>query len=86
VVMVLWNALIPGMFAAAHPIDYLHALGLLILCRILFGGFHGRRGGHGHRVWARWHAMTPEEREQFRRSCSRGAQSPAAPEGGKRID
>lgn len=67
VVMLLWNAIIPGLFAGAHAIDYLHALGLLILSRILFGGFHGHRGGPGHRHWGKWHAMTPEEREHFRR-------------------
>lgn len=85
VVMALWNAVIPGLLTGAQPIDYLHALGLLLLCRILFGGFRGyggwRGGWHGHRFGHRfdhrfgrhgrcgpdWHAMTPEEREQFRR-------------------
>ena len=66
IVMLLWNAILPGLFAGVHPLDYPHALGLLILCRILFGGFHGHRGGHGRRHWARWQAMTPEERAQFR--------------------
>jgi hypothetical protein len=66
VVMMLWNAIIPGLFAGARSIDYLHALGLLVLSRILFGGFHGHRGG-GRRHRAKWQAMTPEEREQFRR-------------------
>lgn len=74
VVMLLWNAVVPGLFGNALPIDYPHALGLLVLCRILFGGFrghggwhrgmHGHRHGHGH--WAKWQAMTPEEREKFR--------------------
>ena len=67
VVMLLWNAIVPGLFAGAHTLDYPHALGLLVLCRILFGGFHGHRGGHGRRHWAaKWEAMTPEEREKFR--------------------
>ncbi len=67
VVMLLWNAIVPALFGAALPIDYLHALGLLILSRILFGGFRGRGGWHGHgrRHWAKWQAMTPEERQQF---------------------
>ena len=39
VVMLLWNAVLPGLFGTALPIDYWHALGLLVLCRILFGGF-----------------------------------------------
>ena len=67
VVMTLWNAILPGLFAGVGRLDYLHALGLLILCRILFGGFRGRHGGgHGGRErWQRWQAMTPEERAQF---------------------
>ena len=64
-VMVLWNAVLPGLFAGAQPIDYLHALGLLILSRILFGGFRGHGGWHGRRHWAGWKAMTAEERTQF---------------------
>ena len=77
VVMGLWNAVIPGLLTGAQAIDYPHALGLLLLCRILFGGFRGyggwRGGWHGHRFGRRgrcgpdWHAMTPEERERFRR-------------------
>lgn len=79
VVMGLWNAVIPGLLTGAQAIDYPHALGLLLLCRILFGGFRGHGGWHAHRFGPRfghrwghrfgpdWHAMTPEEREQFRR-------------------
>ena len=67
-VMHLWNWLLPSLFGW-HPIGFWQALGLLVLCRILFGGF----GGHGpgrsrmQRRWAeRWERMTPEEREKFR--------------------
>jgi hypothetical protein len=67
VVMALWNAVIPMAFASGRVIDYWHALGLLVLCRILFGGFRGRGGWRGRR-WRRWEAMTPEEREQVRQS------------------
>jgi len=68
-VMLLWNAIIPELFAGARSLDYLHALGLLVLSRILFGGFRGHGGWHWHRHgWHRgpWSAMTPEERERFR--------------------
>jgi hypothetical protein len=68
-VMVLWNAIVPDLFAGTRSIDYLHALGLLTLSRILFGGFRGHSGWNGHRHWGRrgaWSGMTPEEREQFR--------------------
>ena len=70
VVMWLWNVVVPTLFVGANVIDYPRALGLLILSRILFGGFRGHGGWHGgwhgrHR-WERWQAMTPEERERFR--------------------
>ena len=66
--MELWNWLMPALFGW-HPLSFWKALGLLVLCRILFGGF---RGGPGHgmhwrrRIRERWAVMTPEEREKFR--------------------
>ncbi len=66
-VMHLWNWVMPALFAGARVIDFWHALGLLVLSRILFGGFRGHGGGWRHRRhWRKWEAMTPEEREQFR--------------------
>lgn len=65
-VMLLWNAVATNAFTAARPIDYVHALGLLVLSRILFGGFRGAPGWHRRRQWEKWQAMTPEERESFR--------------------
>jgi Ca2+/H+ antiporter, TMEM165/GDT1 family len=68
VVMSLWNWLMPGLFAL-HRINFWQALGLLILGKILFGGFRGPRGPHMHwrgRMMERWEKMTPEEREKFR--------------------
>jgi hypothetical protein len=68
VVMLLWNALVPSLFAGP-VLGFWQAAGLLVLCRILFGGFrgHGRHHGWGHRAWRdRWHRMTPEERDRFR--------------------
>lgn len=67
-VMLLWNAVIPAAFVGARSIDFLHALGLLVLSRILFGGFRGHGGWRRHRHWRRWEAMTPEERDQLRQS------------------
>jgi hypothetical protein len=64
VVMSLWNWLIPGL-TGWHALGFVQALGLLVLCRVLFGGFG--RGGFMHRgMRARFERMTPEEREQFR--------------------
>jgi Ca2+/H+ antiporter, TMEM165/GDT1 family len=66
-VMSLWNWLAPAVFGL-HTITFWQALGILILSKILFGGFHGRPGGGHwrHRMGGRWQEMTPEEREKFR--------------------
>ncbi|HEX5042860.1 MAG TPA: hypothetical protein VFV75_08125 [Candidatus Polarisedimenticolaceae bacterium] len=64
VVRLLWNGLLPDLFGFP-AVTFWQALGLLALCRILFGGFGmggSRRGGRAE-MWAR---MTPEERERFR--------------------
>jgi hypothetical protein len=65
VVMYLWNWLLPALFGW-RMITFWQALGVLILCRILFGGFGGHRHGRGRRMADRWRHMTPEERERFR--------------------
>ena len=70
VIMRLWNWLTPALFGW-HVITFWQALGLLILCKILFGGFRGGPGRHLHwrrRMFERWEQMTPEEREKFRDS------------------
>src|SRR5215813_7662831 len=79
IVMYLWNWLLPPLFGV-REISFLQALGLLILCRILFGGFGmcgtGRSGSrHGReriadkiaeRVAERIGNLTPEEQERIR--------------------
>jgi uncharacterized membrane protein len=72
VVLRLWNWLMPPLFGW-HQVTFWQALGLLVLCRILFGGFglHGRgRNGMRRRMAERWDRMTPEERERFRERMS----------------
>ncbi len=68
VVRQLWNWLLPPIFGW-REITFWQAIGLLALCRILFGGL-GRHGSCGRssrrRMAERWEAMTPEERERFR--------------------
>ncbi len=61
VVMRLWNWLLPALFGW-RPITFWQGLGLLLLCRILFGGL-GRGGPRGR--FCRHNRMTPEEREKF---------------------
>ena len=79
-VKLLWNWLAPELFGL-RQVTFWQALGLLALCRILFGGF-GLGGGHrsgsrrrmegrirervGERMNERWEQMTPEERERLR--------------------
>ena len=68
VVHSLWNALAPEIFHLP-TISFWQAVGLLILSRLLFGGFGGR--GHGWRRsrFARgWNGLRPRERERFRRA------------------
>ena len=69
VVMHLWNWLAPELFGL-RQITFWQALGLLALCRILFGGFGlsggGPRSSSRRRMRDRWEHMTAEERERFR--------------------
>jgi hypothetical protein len=65
----LWNWLVPGIFGL-RAITFWQAIGLCVLSKILFGGFH-KHGGGGGRGWRRrmeqrWAAMSDEERERFR--------------------
>jgi len=57
IVRLLWNWLAPSLFGLP-ALTFWQALGLLALCRILFGG-HGVMGGRSRRY-------SPEERERFR--------------------
>ncbi len=79
VVMLLWNGVVPALFTGAHPIDYLHAVGLLVLSRILFGGLHRHGHWHGHRHFAKWQEMTGEERERMVRCGPWARRLTAAP-------
>ena len=54
VVMLLWNWLAPALFGL-RLINFWQALGLLALCRILFGGFGGHhRSNHRRRMRERF--------------------------------
>ena len=67
IVKQLWNWLLPPLFGF-KMLTFWQALGLLALCRILFGGLGMRSGRsrHRRRMRERWEKMTPEERERFR--------------------
>ncbi len=65
-VMFLWNWLLPGLFPGVQPVGYLQALGILVLSKILFGGFRGGCHGRWKEHRQRWESLTPEEREQVK--------------------
>lgn len=73
VVMNLWNSVLAEVVHVS-PVSFWQALGLLVLSKILFGGFRkGGWGRHKGRHWKRhmadreaWQGMTPEEREKIK--------------------
>jgi len=68
ITMWLWNALMPLLFHLPE-ITFCQTVGLLVLSRLLFGGFGGHGRGHQHcrrNMHEKWENMTPEEREHFR--------------------
>jgi hypothetical protein len=70
ITMSLWNWLMPVLFKSPQ-INFWQALGLLILSKILFSGFGGKRWGNHSANWKQRYAtklsgMSPEERERFK--------------------
>jgi hypothetical protein len=76
IVLHLWNWLLPPLFGW-RQITFWQALGMLLLCRILFGGLGLHGSGRSNirrrmsermeeRMAERCENMTPEERERFR--------------------
>lgn len=83
VVMSLWNSILVPVLGIS-TVTFWQALGILVLSKILFGGFKGGRGKWGggpqRHAWSsemrdKWHNMSEEEREQmkqqWRARCSR---------------
>ncbi len=67
-IMLLWNALLPDILHLPL-ISYWQAMGLLILSKLLFGGFRGWGGGGRHwkkELRDKWMQMPAEEREKLR--------------------
>ncbi|WP_090373619.1 hypothetical protein [Dyadobacter sp. SG02] len=61
IVQWLWNAILPAA-ANFNTITYWQAVGLFVLCKILFGGFRGGPGHHRH----------PGKWQRFNRHFGRG--------------
>ena len=71
VIMFLWNAILPDLLGV-KMISYWQSLGLLVLCKILFGSFRPGPHRHGrHNAFMfmkeRLAGMNDEEREKFRK-------------------
>jgi len=76
-VMALWNFVIPGL-TGWHALGFPQALALLVLSRLLLGGWRGPGGAfggsHGLRAerWReRWAQLSPEERARLRERFNR---------------
>lgn len=76
VVMQLWNNLLPDILHVG-VITFWQAMGIFILCKILFGFGRGKRGWGGGGPWGnnpwmrqkmqeRFRSMTPEQKEKFK--------------------
>ena len=66
IVMLLWNAILPDV-VGVKPLNFWQAAGLLILAKILFGGFGGRRHWKHSKKnqWRKkWMEMNDDERQE----------------------
>lgn len=93
VLMLLWNWLIPAIFGGG-AVGYWQATGLLLMAKILFGGFRGGQFGfarpHGHHgfphnpeVRERVKNMSPDERREYIRAHMFGGMHGECGNGGK---
>jgi hypothetical protein len=69
VVMHLWNCILTPVLGV-HLITFWQALGILVLSKILFGGFHGgpkhSHKNNWHEKHHKWMHMSAEEREKMK--------------------
>ena len=69
-VMSLWNGILVSVLGV-KLITFWQALGILVLSKILFGGFGKGCGHNKHHAWnekmkEKWEKMSPEERDEFK--------------------
>lgn len=83
IVMFLWNWLVPDIFHGPK-LNLWQSVGLLVLCKILFGGFGpGNWGGGSNarkKIWKdkfneKWSCLTSEEKKHAQNSFSQIRQS-----------
>lgn len=86
IVMWLWNAVLPSLLHT-NTITFWQSAGLLLLSRILFGGFHFRKPGDSAKFgnpWGnmreKWMKMSDEERSKFKSEMRGRCRPPRMPE------
>ena len=69
IVMWLWNTILPTVLGV-QEVSFWQAMGILVLSKILFGGFGGFRKHRDHthkrQFFNKIKNMSPEEKENFR--------------------
>jgi len=76
VIMLLWNNILTPVLHVSE-ITFWQGLGILVLAKILFGGFSGR-GGSGQyyrKQRMMWDSMTPEQKERFKEEWKKRSRS-----------
>ncbi len=68
VVMLLWNAIVPAVFTGVHSINYLQAVGLVVLAKIFFGAL-GNHGGPKHKRHGNKYGHPPFGSNPFENDC-----------------
>mgnify|MGYP001551730079 FL=1 len=81
-VMLLWNAILQPVLDI-RSITYWQAVGIFVLCKILFGSFRRRRfpshekGWQGrHHLRQKWMNMSDEDRIKFREELKKRCRRP----------
>jgi hypothetical protein len=76
IVMLLWNNVLADV-VPVHAVTFWQAAGILLLAKILFGGFPGRPGRRRWGPWRQrwlekhWDRIPPEHRERLREEMRR---------------
>jgi hypothetical protein len=80
ITMYLWNSILPGV-TGVHTITFWQALGIIVLSKILFSGFHGRPNHRGFydrkkEIGEMWNQLTPEQKEKIRKNWGGSFEEP----------
>lgn len=89
VVMLLWNAILPEVIPGVLALNFWQAAGLLLLSKLLFGGFH--KSGYHKKMYPgfreKYMNMSDEQkaklREEWKRRCCVPEDEPDAAESEK---